>query len=87
MAYARQFLHHFEIPIFSSVISWTLTSVKETTLVTRIQTAPTTLDHMYATVSLDILEMDKTAQVNLMISFSIIKVHLSGPERATSTRW
>ena len=31
-----------------------------------MQTAPTPLDHMHATVSLDILEMDKTAQVNLM---------------------
>ena len=38
-------------------------SVKETTLVMRMQTAPTSLDHMYATVSLDTLEMDKTAQV------------------------
>ena len=39
-------------------------SVKGTTLVTRMQTAPTPLDHMYAIVSLDILEMDKIAQVN-----------------------
>ena len=31
-----------------------------------MQTAPTPLDHMYAIVSLDILEMDKIAQVNLM---------------------
>ena len=31
-----------------------------------MQTAPTSLDHMYAIVSLDILEMDKIAQVNLM---------------------
>ena len=31
-----------------------------------MQTAPTPLDHMYATVSLDILEMDKTARVNFM---------------------
>ena len=29
-----------------------------------MQTAPTPLDHMYAIASLDILEMDKTAQVN-----------------------
>ena len=43
-----------------------LTSVKETTLVTRMQTAPTPLDHMFVNVSLDILEMDKIAQVNLM---------------------
>ena len=41
-------------------------SVKETTFVMRMQTAPTPLDHMNATVSLDILEMDKIAQVNLM---------------------
>ena len=41
-------------------------SVKETTLVTRMQTAPTPLDHMNVTVSLDIPEMDKIAQVNLM---------------------
>ena len=31
-----------------------------------MQTALTPLDHTYATVSLDILETDKTAQVNLM---------------------
>ena len=66
MAYAPQFLHHFEIPIFSSVISWTLTSVEETSLVTRMQTAPTPLDDMCAIVSLDILEVDKIAQVKLI---------------------
>ena len=38
-------------------------SVKETTLVMRMQSAQTPLDHMYAIVSLDILEMDKIAQV------------------------
>ena len=38
-------------------------SVKETTLVMRMQTAPTPLDHMYAIVSLGILEMDKIAEV------------------------
>ena len=38
-------------------------SVKETTFVMRMQTAPTRLDHVYAIVSLDILEMDKIAQV------------------------
>ena len=38
-------------------------SVKETTPVMRMQTAQTPLDHMYAIVSLDILEMDKIAQV------------------------
>ena len=31
-----------------------------------MQTAPTPLDHMFAAVSLDILEMDAIAQVNLM---------------------
>ena len=41
-----------------------MTIVKETTLVTRMQTAATPLDHMYAIVSLDILEMEKIAQVN-----------------------
>ena len=41
-----------------------LTSVEETTLVTRMQTAPTPLDHMYAIVSLDVPETDKIAQVN-----------------------
>ena len=30
----------------------------------RMQTAPTPTDHIYAIVSLDILEMDKIAQVN-----------------------
>ena len=29
-----------------------------------MQTAPTPMDHIYAIVSLDILEMDKIAQVN-----------------------
>ena len=41
-----------------------LTSVTETILVTRMQTVRP-LDHMYVNVSLDILEMDKIAQVNL----------------------
>ena len=36
-------------------------NVKETTLVTRMQTASTPLDHTYTTVNLDILEMDKIA--------------------------
>ena len=49
------------IPSFLSVNSETLTNVKETTLVTRMQTASTPLDHTYATVSLEILEMDKIA--------------------------
>ena len=54
------------VPLFLSDNLWTLTSVKETTLVTRMQTASTPLDHMNVTVSLDIPEMDKIAQVNLM---------------------
>ena len=64
MAYAQQVLYNLEILFFfSSVISQTLMSVKETTPVMRMQTAQTPLDHMYAIVSLDILEMDKIAQV------------------------
>ena len=43
-----------------------LTSVKETTLVTRMQNVQTPLDHMYVNVSLDILEMDKFAKVNMV---------------------
>ena len=43
-----------------------------------MQTAPTPLDHMYATVNLDILEMDKTAQVNVMYFVSYYKIP---PER------
>ena len=38
-----------------------------------MQTAPTPLDHMCAIVSLDILEMDKIAQVNLI---HIEEVHM-----------
>ena len=64
MAYAQQFLHNLEIPFFfSSMISQTLMSVKETTLVMRMQTAPTPMDHMCAIFSVDILEMDKIAQL------------------------
>ena len=39
----------------------------------RMQTAPTPLDHMYAIVSLDILEMDKIAEVNFDRFFLIIE--------------
>ena len=39
-------------------------SVRETTHVMRMQTAPIPLDHMYAIVSLVTPEMDKIAQVN-----------------------
>ena len=43
-----------------------LTSVKETPLVTRVQNVRIPLDHTYVNVSVDIKEMDKIAQVNLM---------------------
>ena len=43
-----------------------------------MQTAPTPWDHMYATASLDILEMDKTAQVNLMY---FVQYYKSAPQR------
>ena len=41
----------------------------ETTLVTKVQTVQTPLDHMSANVTLDILEMDIIAQVNLIYFF------------------
>ena len=47
-------------------VSQILMSVKEITPVTWMLSAITALDHMYVNVSLDILEMDKTAQVNLI---------------------
>ena len=34
----------------------------------RMQTAPTPMDHIYGIVSLDILEMDKIAQVTLTLT-------------------
>ena len=43
-----------------------------------MQTAPTRWDRMYATVSLYILEMDKTAQVNLMY---FVQYYKSAPQR------
>ena len=51
-----------------STVSQLLTSVKEITPVTWTPDAKTPLDHMYVNVILDILKMDKTAQVNF-ISF------------------
>ena len=45
-----------------------LTSAEEITLVTWMLLARTPLDHMYVNVTLDILEMEKTAQVNLISS-------------------
>ena len=50
-----------------------LTSVKEVTLVTWMLHARTPLDHMYVNVTLDILEMDKTAQVNLISSLQYVE--------------
>ena len=47
-----------------------------------MQTAPTPLDHMYATVNLDIQEMDKTAQVNVMYFVSYYK---TSPERTAKS--
>lgn len=54
---------------FLSLISKTLTSVKKSTLVTRMQNASTPLDHMHAIVSVDLPEMDKIAQVNFDIFY------------------
>ena len=51
-----------------STVSQLLTSVKEITPVTWTPDAKTPLDHMYVNLILDILKMDKTAQVNF-ISF------------------
>ena len=50
-----------------------LTSVKEVTLVPWMLHARTSLDHMYVNVTLDILEMDKTAQVNLISSLQYVE--------------
>ena len=51
-----------------STVSQILTSVEEITPVTRMLNAKTPSDHMYVNVSLDILEMGKTAQVSLICS-------------------
>ena len=45
-----------------------LTSVKEIISLTWMLHAWTPLDHMYVNVMLDMLEMDETAQVNLISS-------------------
>ena len=55
-------------------VSQILTSVKEITPVTWMLSAITPLDHIYVNVSLDILEMDKTAQVNLISSLQYLDV-------------
>ena len=49
-----------------------LTSAQEITLVTWMLHAQTPLDHMYVNVTLDILEMEKTAQVNLISSLQYV---------------
>ena len=48
-------------------------SVKEITPVTWMLSAITPLDHIYVNVSLDILEMDETAQVNLISSLQYLE--------------
>ena len=53
-----------------------LTSVKEITLVMWMLHARTSLDHMYVNVTLDILEMDKTAQVKLISSLQYVETVL-----------
>ena len=47
-------------------------SVEEITPVTRMLNAKTPSDHMYVNVSLDILEMGKTAQVSLIYSLQYL---------------
>ena len=54
-------------------VSQILTSVKEITPVMWMLLAITPLDHMYVNVSLDILGMDKTAQVNLIASLQYLE--------------
>ena len=61
-----------------------LTSVKESIPVTRKQNVRTPLDHMYVNVSLDILEMDKIAEVNL-IAFLWYKKTLTRTVRKSPT--
>ena len=54
-------------------VSQILTSVKKIIPVTWMLHAWTPLDHMYVNVMLDILEMDKTAQVNLISSLQYLE--------------
>ena len=51
---------------YKSTIFQILASVKKILHATRMLDAKTPLDHMYVNVTLDILEMDKTAQANLI---------------------
>ena len=64
-------------------VSQILTSVKEITPVTWMLSAITPLDHIHVNVSVDILEMDKTAQVNLI--FSLQYLEYSCMTRLTTT--
>ena len=57
----------------ASTVSQILTSAKEITPATWMPSAITPLDHMYVNVSLDILEMDKIAQVNLISSLQYLE--------------
>ena len=57
----------------ASTVSQILTSAKEITPATWMPGAITPLDHMYVNVSLDILEMDKIAQVNLISSLQYLE--------------
>ena len=58
---------------FMFMILQILTSVKEITLVTWMLHAWTPLDHMYVNVTLDILETEQTAQVNLISSLQYVE--------------
>ena len=73
-AYAPQLFSNYIFFLF--MIFQILTSVKEITLVTWMLHARTPLDHMYVNVTLDILEMEKTAQVNLIPSLQYSRIVL-----------
>ena len=51
---------------YKSTVFQILASVNKIIHATRMLDAKTPLDHMYVNVTLDILEMDKTAQANLI---------------------
>ena len=51
---------------YKSTVFQILVSVKKIIHATRMLDAKTPLDHVYVNVTLDILEMDKTAQANLI---------------------
>ena len=74
-AYARQLFSNYNF-FFMFMILQILTSVKEITLVTWMLHAWTPLDHMYVNVMLDILKMEKTAQVNLISSLKYSRIVL-----------